>query len=91
MVFYVVLLHIIQRTVEIIEQGCCSQNFVRQFLCVHFVYATSYMSNAIHKTFLRTKIVNLYAVIPQKIFVKIERVGEVTSLFGFRMTAEICL
>ena len=36
-------------------QGCYSQKFVRQFLCVNFAYADSYVHIAIHTTFLRTK------------------------------------
>ena len=34
---------------------CYSRMFVRQFLCVNYAYANSYVRNAIHKTLLRTK------------------------------------
>ena len=37
------------------NQACYSRKFVRQFLCVNFAYANSYVRNAIHKTLLRTK------------------------------------
>ena len=37
------------------NQGCYSRKFVLQFLCVNFAYANSYVRNAIHNTFLRTK------------------------------------
>ena len=36
--------------------ACYSLKFVRQFLCVNSAYANSYVRNAIHETFLRTKI-----------------------------------
>ena len=36
-------------------QACYSRKFVRQFLCVNFAYVNSYVRNAIHETFLRTK------------------------------------
>ena len=35
--------------------GCYSRKFVRQFLCVNFAHANSYVRNAIHKTLLPTK------------------------------------
>ena len=37
------------------NQSCYLRKFIRQFLCVNFVYANSYVRNAIHKTFLGTK------------------------------------
>jgi len=37
------------------NQACYSGKFVRQFLCVNFAYANSYVRNANQKTFLRTK------------------------------------
>ena len=37
------------------NQACYSRKFVRQFLCVNFVYANSYVPNAIRKTLLGTK------------------------------------
>ena len=37
------------------NQACYSRKFVRQFMCVNSAYANSYVRNAIHETFLRTK------------------------------------
>ena len=37
------------------NQTCYSRKFVRQFLCINFAYANSYVRNANHKTLLRMK------------------------------------
>jgi len=37
------------------HQGFYLRKFICPFLCVNFVYANSYVRNAIHKTFLHTK------------------------------------
>jgi len=37
------------------NQACYLRKFVRQFLCVNFAYANSYVPNAIRKTLLHTK------------------------------------
>ena len=37
------------------NQACCARKFVRQFVCVNFGYANSYVRDAIHKNFLLTK------------------------------------
>ena len=37
------------------NQACYPRKFVRQFLCVNFAYANSYVRNAIRKTLLLTQ------------------------------------
>jgi len=37
------------------NQACYVRQFLRLFLCVNCAYANSYVRNAMHKTFLRTK------------------------------------